>query len=742
MLINTLKLGKLIGLIVCIILIISPDILIGKENKSKATKYYNDKNILMYVQRVSLKEVVKLRSIKLKLYSSKNDAKCRLRLFGNEGGNTFPIYERDLIKPIEVKKDSIGVSDVIIKINEDIQINYGQYFICLDSISDGINWVSNEKEFKPNCQSESGSYYKQILRMREGNWLNGKYSFIYKCEYDTLKLDKSSYFKRTEISEIIANDTLKNRTINVFDYNNDKQFDILADNKLYKNIGGLSYQEIPSITNLNKITQSTLVFDIDNDGNNEIVFIGEKDTVNNILLNSTYRCINNDFGFIGNYEIANLEQVEDYIVEDMNNDGYKDIILIQSDSSAEKYILLRNNYGKFEKEEQFAEKILKEQKDLKKIFINDYNDDGQKDILFTNNREEPIIYINTGNFNFNQKRSYELSINIDGSKLEHISEYPTHTMKNGQYIVIEDKINTVYSDEIAEASYILNSKIGKSHNLFDKNNSDNGISESKIYDINNDGINDILLLTNDQCHKSYLYLGESNNQYKYIGYNSGLYFNSFPQGAIIADMNNDGQLDIVSYEDGKVIIYKNTYETCETKNNYIKVKDNTNQLSDLTVKSNGITYTYTQTLQRSKRMIYSGGIIVGTHINSDIDTVQTGFNNGYTNQIVNPESKEIVINKIDKEQNIVRFEVELYPNPFKENVVATINMNFSEELRIKVMNISGEERYRTTMSGKAGINEFKWNGRDNTNTSVESGMYMIEISSKNEKYINKIIKID
>jgi hypothetical protein len=742
MLITYPKLGKLVITLSILILIISPDILISKENKSRATKYYNDKNISMFVQRVSLKEVVKLISIKLKLYSNKNDLKCRLRLFGNEGGNTFPIFERDIIKPIEVKKDSIGVSDIIVRINEDIQISYGQYFICLDSISDGLNWVSNEKEFKPMCESESGAYYKQLLRMREGNWLNGKYSFIYKCEYDTLKLDKSSYFKRTEISDIIANDTLKNRTINVFDYNNDKQFDILVDNKLYKNIGGLSYQEIPSITNLFKTTQSTMVFDINNDGNNEIVFIGEKDTVNNILLNSIYRCKNNDFGYIENFEISNLEQVEDYIVEDMNNDGYKDVILIQSDSSVEKYILLKNQNGKFEKDNNFTDRILKEHKDLKDIFINDYNNDGQKDILFSNNMEEPIIYINSGNFNFNQKRSYELSINVDGSKLENITEYPTSTIKNGQYVVVEDKMNSIYSEDLPEAAYILNTKIGKSLNLFDKNNSDNGINESKIYDINNDGINDIILLTNDQCHKSYLYIGESNNQYKYIGMKSGIYFNSFPQGALLADMNNDGQLDIVSYENGKVIIYKNTYETCETKNNYIKVKDNTNQLSDVTVKSKGLTYTYTQTLQRSKRMIYSGDIIVGTSNNNEIDTVQTEFNNGYTNQIVNPESKEIEINKIDKEQNIVRFDVELYPNPFKENVVATISMNFSEELTIKIMNITGEERYRTTINGKSGINEFKWDGRDKTNSSVESGMYMIEISSKNEKYVNKIIKID
>ena len=723
----------ILSCLVLFMMICMPKSLQSNQKAEKGIRYYNDDNIEMYGQRIMTRGKLKLKQIKLQLYSSKANSHCRLRLFGNEGGGMHPENERDIIKPIEIIKDSIGVSAIYVRINEEAIIDYGQYFICIDSISEGMNWVSNEIEYKPSCESESGDYYKQVLKIRNGKWLNGKYSFRYKCEYDTIKNDPTNYFKRIELEEIEPNDTIRNGTLNIIDYNNDKENDIIVDNKLYRNLGNLTFQEIPQISKLNKSSQLTISYDINNDGKNEILFIGEIDSVKNILSIKEYLCTGDEIKYLKNYEIEGLEESKDFIVVDINNDGYKDIILIQSDSSKEKYILLKNENGSLVKSTEFYKKYVENNEQTSSIFIVDINGDNLQDILLTSNSQEIRVLKNEGDYVFNQIRGKDINLEIDGTKLRNIIN------KENGYIVLTEIKET---ENLPELAYIINKISSNNENIFSRYNIEDKETEVKIADINNDGLADIIMTSSDRCHKSHLFLGQSDKSYKYIGYNSGVYYNNFPQGFLVADMNSDGQLDLISYEEGRVVIYKNSYETCQTKNNYLIVNDATNQLSYLTIKSEGLEYKYSQTVQRSSKMLYNGPIIVGIGSVKYIDTVEVGFNNGYQNSYLYPSSNEINIEKIDKTVAASGLRVEMYPNPFKQGIEIIVSLNKGEEISLKILNIDGQERYRTKIIGEKGENTIKWDGHDSSGNLIENGVYIIEVQNGESKYINKLIKID
>ncbi len=725
-----------------VVLLLNVAELESKPKKSKATKYYKDKNITKFAQRVNVNEIVKLRAIKLKLFADSANTSFRLRLFGNEGGNIFPNYEHDIIKPIELHKDSVGIEEITVRIDEDVQIDYNQFFICLDSMSENLYWMSDEKEKVPQCKSESGTYYRQLLKMKSGNWLNGKYSYAFTCVYDTLRLDKSNYFKRTEIPDIVANDTLKNGNVSIFDYNEDKKIDVLVDNKLYTNLGNYQFQENTSFNSLGIVSPITIALDLNNDGINEAVFIGEKDTASGIYINSIYKCATNDFAYISSFAIDSLDNPIDFIVEDLNNDGYKDIIIIQPDSSNLQYILLRNNKGKLEQDYGTIHQYIKDYKQIRNLFVIDINYDNLKDIVFVDNSGSLHYIINQGDFIFNKYKYNELNIKSTDNIIEKILPMDYNNGIKKEFLLLEQIDNIRNKEELPDIAYLLNNRENTQSGLFETSKIDEKVSRASISDINNDGLKDILLFTADGCHRSYLLLNTESGKFKNIGIYSGFYSNYFPNDILMADMNSDGKIDILTYEAGKIVIYNNTYDNCEPTNNYFRVLDKTNQVCEIGIKSKGTTYTYHQDIQRSSKMLFSGEIIVGLANNPQIDTVEVSFGSGYTNQYGNIESNELVVERIDKTNNKKEIEIELRPNPFKDNLEVSINISCSSEIGIKVLGLSGEERYSEIITAKAGSNVYKWNCKDKSNNLIENGMYVIEITVNNKKYLNKIIKID
>jgi len=97
---------------------------------------------------------------------------------------------------------------------------------------------------------------------------------------------------------------------------------------------------------------------------------------------------------------------------------------------------------------------------------------------------------------------------------------------------------------------------------------------------------------------------------------------------------------------------------------------------------------------------------------------------------IDPEVVPVFVNELNKN----------YPNPF--NPVTNISFSVKEEgfVKLKVFNARGQ-LVRTLISEnmQEGVHFTSWNGKDNSNKSVSSGIYFYKMDSKNYSSVRKMI---
>jgi endoglucanase len=102
-----------------------------------------------------------------------------------------------------------------------------------------------------------------------------------------------------------------------------------------------------------------------------------------------------------------------------------------------------------------------------------------------------------------------------------------------------------------------------------------------------------------------------------------------------------------------------------------------------------------------------------------------------------------VINNINEKSGSVPNYFELkqnYPNPFNLSTVIEINLAQSENVRLEIFNLEGKEIFSKDL-GKVspGVNRFVWNGKDNNNFTLSSGIYFYRIIGEELSPVKKMV---
>jgi len=86
-----------------------------------------------------------------------------------------------------------------------------------------------------------------------------------------------------------------------------------------------------------------------------------------------------------------------------------------------------------------------------------------------------------------------------------------------------------------------------------------------------------------------------------------------------------------------------------------------------------------------------------------------------------------------------RLETKVYPNPFNSRIRFSLNLKKSENMSIDIFSIAGK-LIKSLYTGHTnpGKFEIEWNGKDNYQTKVASGIYFAQIRTND---INKIVKL-
>ncbi len=87
--------------------------------------------------------------------------------------------------------------------------------------------------------------------------------------------------------------------------------------------------------------------------------------------------------------------------------------------------------------------------------------------------------------------------------------------------------------------------------------------------------------------------------------------------------------------------------------------------------------------------------------------------------------------------------INVFPNPFKDKADIVFYISENAEVEIKIFTISGEVVIKDIMQRNAGVNSFRWDGKNKKGKSVASGVFICKITAINEtnKKISAFTKI-
>ena len=87
-------------------------------------------------------------------------------------------------------------------------------------------------------------------------------------------------------------------------------------------------------------------------------------------------------------------------------------------------------------------------------------------------------------------------------------------------------------------------------------------------------------------------------------------------------------------------------------------------------------------------------------------------------------------------------ELNNYPNPFNPETIISFNIPFSANVKIEVFNTKGQKICSLVNDYlQAGKHSIIWNGKDNNNQSVASGIYFYRIHTNYHSSIKKMVML-
>ncbi len=566
------------------------------------------------------------------------------------------------------------------------------------------------------------------------------------------------------------------------DYDNDGDYDILATGyvldgtssaiAIYKNNGNGDFERI------NLGLQGTGFgcvdwIDVDNDNDLDIYTAGQYQTDN--YISKMYVL---EDGIYTEVE-TNLPALKGSNTDwkDYNGDGLLDVLyngVLDLEIGDVDYTRIYINQGNYQFEMIAPEIHQISSGDAK---FADYNNDGLLDIATAGRVDSwdwrVSVWRNDGNDEFT-----EIDLGIEGVRYT-VVEWADYNNDGLMDLFITGSID----NEVPSTLYILRNDGNDTFtniNLPENETYIAGIRQGdmKIHDLNSDGLVDIIVngVQNVEWWTGQIHLNQGNDNFVYADSLVALKYGELT----MIDYNGDMKSDVLltgryDYQDYYCNIYENQTELTNTAPQAptmitAEVEDDVVTLewgmgSDAETPQLGLSYNIKVGTVSGGNDIFSSmatddGFLLKPHqgnmLNSlgcMINNLQNGtyyasvqaIDNSSVGSAFGGEISFEITNGVvsNEDSNTVPMITRLnpnYPNPFNPETTISFDLNKNQNVKLEIYNVKGQ-KVKTLCNDnlKAGNHKYIWNGRDQNNRKVASGVYFAKMTSKSLNKTQKMI---
>jgi len=520
---------------------------------------------------------------------------CRILILGHEGGNNLPGLINPLTEPIMITKTKIGSEAIDIQLPQPVLIQNHQFYIVLDKFKGDFGLKQDATYQQEFCTStNSGNYYPTLLRNAESKWTGDNCHLAIEVCLDYAPKHAPLFVDVTKEVNIPLN--FINYSIAWGDIDNDNWLDLLVGSNLYKNRQGTFQNRSKGLDKYNKKLNKTMSFiDMDNDGDLDLLFLGQKKSTLNI----------NDGK--GNFKsqalnLPPLPSLSAYSIADINKDKYPDIVLAQLWRAypvpMPNYLYLNNQaldftditkrlYRRHVGEYNFSKgtscnedtpstHIPNKNKNRRSrgTQFTDFDLDGDVDLYITNYfLETDEFYRNNGKGRF-KKIAAPKALNQSKKVANHGTGVDWYDFDNdGDFDLLLPQLahprfikshdhrgTTIYRNDDGKFTDLTNT-----HGIqYEETHAGSGFG-----DVNNDGLVDMITTVYYGCRYVGLYLQQKDHSFKLQTFDSGLEGLTTGNDVCFVDYNNDGLLDVSIGNKDRFRLYKNIQKN---NNAWLKVQ--------------------------------------------------------------------------------------------------------------------------------------------------------------------------
>ncbi len=711
----------------------------------------HDESCRKFAGRFRLAAPAQLLQLNIRLGGVNASGRVRLQIFGSEGDAAFPLYERDLIEPLTLRKTQRGAEWIEVPLHDGPLIRGTQFYVLVEHLDRDVYLISDNSKREPCCTSVEGeAYYDQLVKSAEGEWryLTGGFAIEALVSYPA---EDSKTHLRDVTRELGVDDSLAIASIAFGDYDRDGFYDLLAGGKLYRNAGGYFLEQDAGL-NLEADCGMACFIDVNADLYPDLLTVGGAASEIQIHLNQQDGRFTNLPSML---ELGALPQ--SFSISDFNNDGLPDIYIAgRLGDLTIQHSLLRNDgrNGFSDVGEVYLPASIGGGAAIAPAALwQDWNADGLPDLLLNRAQaEHPEILLNQG-----QDKRFVSYGNAEASPV------PLHTGTSagdigdlngdGKADFIAG-LSTARKGPQQEGDPIPSAAVFGSDIKFDADHAFvfrevNG--SVTLVDINNDALPDIFVASPDTCQSPRLLLQQPGGAFVDESYAYGMWDIKGSRDAVWIDLDNDGRLDLATNNGAFLALYRNEgpYD-----NNFLSLDLNGRPAP---VAAGARVDLYQDGSRRSATVIAGRGALrqgaprlhFGMGDERAVDSLIIHWPDGSSESIIEPRTNEQISLDEDAEGILGRdravLELDVYPMPVKDEALVRIRLHAGMELTLGVYDL--QNRLVATLIDDSrldrGVQQLRWRPLDERNGNrLAPGSYLMRLRADGQELVRRIIIAD